>query len=137
MGFKNLANCSPIEFLRQTNRLRKAVAKWMGDTKILEIRKQVPDLSGVEDKSERERMVREQVNKNLSTMLDKILEEFPDQTIEIMALACFIEPEEANNYPMSMYLSSVAELLNDEGVVSFFTSLARLDQMNTLTASKT
>ena len=133
---KNLANCNPVEFLKQTNRLRKSAAKWVKNVGILDIRKRIPDLSGITDKAEREKLVREQALSNLSDILDKVLEEFPEETVEILALSCFVEPENANDYTMSYYLSSVAELLNDDGVLSFFTSLVRLDQRNTLTASK-
>ena len=39
---KHLANCDPVEFLVQTNKIRKAVSKWLTLTKVLEIRKTLP-----------------------------------------------------------------------------------------------
>ena len=38
---KNLANCTPREFLRQTNRIRKAAARWLERTDALAIRSAV------------------------------------------------------------------------------------------------
>ena len=40
------------------------------------------------------------------------------------------EPEDAENHTMSEYLSSIGDLLSDQGVMNFFTSLAQLDQTN-------
>ena len=39
---KNLANCTPKEFLVQTNRLRKSAEKWLKATDIMNIRKNIP-----------------------------------------------------------------------------------------------
>jgi hypothetical protein len=41
---KNLANCKPSEFLKQTNRIRKSVSKWLTDTDIANIRKRMPNI---------------------------------------------------------------------------------------------
>ncbi len=39
---KTLSNCKPSEFLKQTNRIRKAVERWLTDTDIANIRKRQP-----------------------------------------------------------------------------------------------
>ena len=67
---------------------------------------------------------------NLET-LEAAMEKHPDETIEIMALVCFIEPSKANDYPMSEYLANITEILNDKAVLDFFTSLASLGVINT------
>ena len=41
---KNLANCTPVEFLKQTNKIRHEVESWLKDTKIMDIRKNRPVL---------------------------------------------------------------------------------------------
>ena len=46
---------------------------------------------------------------------------------------CFVEPEDVDNHPMSFYLESVAEIMNDEAVLGFFTSLVNLGQKGILT----
>lgn len=143
---KTLANCKPSEFLRQTNRIKKSVEKWLTDTDIMNIRKRLPALEAVpieasaEEKAEivgRNRKAREdQAKRNISAMLDAILDEHPDETLEVLALCCFVEPENVDNYPMSAYLDAFNSLINDKAVIGFFTSLVSLVQTNTLSASK-
>lgn len=134
--YKNLANCLPVEFLKQTNRIKKSVEKWMKVTEMSEIRKRIPDLRGIEDKNERIELVRKKAMENLSLILDNALEKHPEETMEVIALCCFVEPENINDHPMSFYMKSVAEMIGDEGVLSFFISLSKLGQMNILSVSK-
>lgn len=143
---KTLANCKPSEFLRQTNRIKKSVEKWLTDTDIMNIRKRLPALeavpmeASVEERAEivgrNKRAREEQAKKNISAMLDAILEEHPDETLEVLALCCFVEPENVDDHPMSAYLDAFNSLINDKAVIGFFTSLASLVQTNTLSASK-
>ena len=142
---KSLANCKPSEFLKQTNRIRKSVEKWLTDTDIMNIRKRLPTYETAEkgiSAEERKALVernaereREQAKKNISAMLDAILEEHPDETLEVLALCCFVEPEDADNHSVKEYIGVLSELLNDKDVLAFFTSLARLAQTNTESAS--
>ena len=139
---KNLANCKPTEFLRQTNRIKKSVEKWLTDTDILNIRKRLPEFEKAEDGADEEttRKVarrnlerrREQTRKNLSAILDAILDEHPDETAELLALVCFVEPKDVDDHPIDEYLASIAEMLDNEAVMSFFTSLAKWGQLNIL-----
>ena len=41
---KNLANCTPREFLKQTYRIKKSVEKWLELTDLLNMRKNMPTL---------------------------------------------------------------------------------------------
>lgn len=41
---KTLANCTPVEFLRQTNKIRHAVEGLLLDSGVQEIRKRMPEL---------------------------------------------------------------------------------------------
>ncbi len=130
---KNLANCKPSEFLRQTNRIRKSVEKWLKATDIMEIRRRMPQLEELvitENTQERERIIAEnakrraeQARQNLSDILDQVLEKHPDETLEVLALCCFVEPENVDDYPVSDYLKAFYELINDEGVLGFFSLL--------------
>ena len=143
---KTLANCKPSEFLKQTNRLKKSVEKWLTETDIVNIRKKVPALepvpidATVETKAEifaiNKKRMEEQARKNVSEMLDAILELHPDETLEVLALCCFIEPKDIDNYTMRDLLIPINSLLNDEAVIDFFTSLASLGQTITSEASK-
>ncbi len=143
---KTLANCKPSEFLRQTNRIKKSVERWLTDTDIMNIRKRLPALEAVpieatvEERAEivgRNKKAREeQAKRNVSAMLDAILEEHPDETLEVLALCCFVEPENVDDHPMSAYLDAFNSLINDKAVIGFFTSLASLVQTDILPASK-
>lgn len=136
---KNLANCKPSEFLRQTNKIKKAVERWLTDTDILNIRKTAPDITIVDEtasEAEQEKVrainrekARIQAKANLSRMVDAIAEEHPNETLELLALLCFVEPEHVDDYPMAEYLASIADMMANEAVISFFTSLVRLAQM--------
>lgn len=136
---KNLANCTPKEFLKQTFKIKKAAEKWLNDIGFAEIRKTLPELVDVKnltgderDKAiaENKERIKKQSFQNLMKILDNAFDENADETVEILALACFVEPKDAEKYPMSEYLKAIGELISDEGVLSFFTSLAQLAQMN-------
>lgn len=138
---KNLANCKPSEFLRQTSRIRKSVENWLSVTEIMEIRKRLPKLTHVTDDMSAEKRAEiiaenrlkqsEQVRQNAMDILDAVLDKHPDETLELLALLCFIEPDDVDNHPISEYLESFTELVSNETVINFFISLARLGQMNT------
>lgn len=123
---KNLANCKPSEFLRQTNKIRHYVQKWMDITDIPNIRKRLPQIPEGATEEERKKLIREQSMKNLSAMFDAALEEHPEETMGVLALACFIPAEEAEIHPMEDYLISLSELMESEGAIRFFTSLVSL-----------
>lgn len=131
---KNLANCTPREFLRQTNRIRKKAADWLKLTDIMNIRRRLPKAEDAGEASPevRDAMLRKQASDNLRAVLDAVLEEHPDETLDLIALMCFIEPEDIDNYRVSDLLGAVTELINCPEVLDFFTSLARLGQTNFL-----
>ena len=123
---KSLANCKPTEFLRQTNAIRHYVAKWFELTKVAEIRKHLPDIPDGATKEEKDRLIKEQNFKNFSEMLDKALEEYPEETLGVLAMCCFIPPEKADEQPVEMYFDVISDLLESEAVTRFFISLAKL-----------
>ena len=125
---KNLANCTPREFLKQTNRIRKKVAEWLDLTKILDIRKNVPKLSGTETDEEKDKVIKAQIRTNMDAMLNAALEQYPDQTAELLGLLCFVEPEDLYNHRMTEFIGAVSELLNCQEVLGFLSSLAKLGQ---------
>lgn len=130
---KTLANCTPREFLVQTNKIRKSVSRWLKLTDIVNIRKRVPALPLDMSKEDRDKAMREQATENLNAMLDAMLDEHPDETIEVLGLLCFIEPEDLDNYKMSDLLGGFAEVIGCPEVINFFISLARLGNLNTST----
>ena len=142
---KNLANCTPREFLAQTFKIKKSVKEWLDATDIMNIRKNKPELVntvGLPD-DEREKALLEnklriqaKSRKNVNDILDRMLDKNSEKTLEVLALCCFIEPEDVDNHPMSEYLECLGELISDKGVISFFTSLAQLEQTNSGIVSK-
>ena len=137
---KNLANCKPSEFLKQTNRIRKSVDNWLKVTDIINIRKRRPEIKFVPelaDEDEKKAIIaenaknrNEQVRQNLSDMLDEILDKHPDETLEVLALCCFVEPEDVDSHSMVEYLEAFNELVSNEAVISFFSLLMRVGQMS-------
>lgn len=129
---KNLANCKPSEFLKQTNRLRRSVQKWLTDTDIMNIRKRLPDgLDKITDPEEHKRLMNEQAKSNMAAILDAAMEDHPDETLELLALMCFVEPENVDDYTITDYMTALNELLNSQAVIGFFTSLTQLVRMAT------
>ena len=138
---KNIANCKPSEFLRQTSLIRKSVANWLTVTDIMEIRKRLPHLTPITDDmsdeakaeaaAENRKKRNEQMRKNAMDILSAVLDDHPDETLELLALLCFVTPENVDDYPVEDYLEAFTELINNQKVISFFTSLARLGSLDT------
>ena len=131
--------------MAQTFRIKKSVKEWIDVTEILKIRQNKPELiplDGLDDKEKAEaieannKATSEQMKENISAVLDKMLDENAEKTLEVLALCCFVEPEHVDDYPMSEYLKNITELFNDESVMSFFTSLAQLGMKSTANVSK-
>lgn len=140
---KNLANCSPKEFLRQTSRVRRSVERWLKETKIMEIRSRkvegietVPDDADLDTKYEIRKRNAERITaqqkKNFGDILTAIMDDHPDETLELLALLCFVEPEDVEKYSTAYYLGNFAELITNKDVINFFTSLAQLAQTGIL-----
>jgi hypothetical protein len=133
---KTLATCKPIEFMKQTVKIKKAVSEWLTITDIKSIVKKVaPQELIPADATDIEKMAivsanmakrREQIVKNISEAFDVVMEEYPEETLEILALCCFIEPEKANDVKVSDYLKAFNGLITDKDTVDFFISLAQL-----------
>lgn len=144
--FKTLATCKPSEFLRQTNRIKKSVEKWLNVAGIKELRSHAPELEEVTENMTAEEKLKvyernkerleNQGLKNLSGILDSIMVEHPEETLEVMALCCFVEPENVDDYPMEDYFEAGASLMNNKAVISFFTSLLPLVQTFTSSVSE-
>lgn len=119
---KNLANCKPTEFMTQTNKIRKSVSKWLTDTDIMSIRKRVPKLPDDATDEERREALEGQINDNFNTIMDVIFEEHPQETLELLGLMCFVEPENIDDHEVTEYLESFYELMSNPTVLNFFTS---------------
>lgn len=137
---KNLANCKPTEFFKQTVRIKHAAEKWLDATKLLKIRETTPDIKLIDDDMDPEEKAKvlaenrkarsKQQKKNLSKMFDAMMEENADGTLELLALSCFVEPENVDDHTIDEYLLAISEMLGNESVISFFTSLAKWGLIN-------
>lgn len=125
---KNLANCKPSEFLKQTNKIRKAVSSWLTLTDIQGIRKRQPVFTEEMTDEEKKAAVKKQTNENFNAILDSVLDKNADATLEVLALASFVEPEDVDTHTVKEYMISFTELLNDEDIIAFFTSLIDVGQ---------
>lgn len=133
---KTLATCSPVEFLVQTNKIRRSVESWLTLTKVMEIRKRLPELPQGAKPEDVKKARQEQAKKNFSSILDSVLEEHPQETAELLGMLCFIEPDDLENHSMLEIISSVNELIASPEVLSFFTSLTQLVQTVTSDTAK-
>lgn len=133
---KNLANCTPREFLRQTNKIRKAVSNWLTLTKVMDIRKRLPQIPDDATDEQKDALIEDQIKQNINAVLDVIMDAHPDETADLMGLMCFIEPDDLDNHSMSEILGSVAEMLNCQEVLDFFISLARLGNVRIFAGAK-
>lgn len=143
---KTLANCKPREFMRQTYRVKKFAEVWLTETDIMNIRKNAPDLPAIDPSAPKEeREAQRKANKeaeekaglaNFSRMFDAVFGEHPDETLELLALCCFVEPERIDDYMMSDYLDALTDILASGSVRSFFTSFMSLARTITGDTSK-
>lgn len=121
---KNLANCNLREFMVQTRLIKHHVEKWLTDTDIMNIRKNLPDIPDDIDDEKKKELLTNQAMKNISAMFDAIFDEHPDDTITLIALLCFVPLSEVEEHPMTYYMQSITEMLSDKTVWDFFISLA-------------
>ena len=127
---KNLSNCKPSEFLAQTIKIKNLVRDWLNATKIMDIRKNFSKVDNNLTAEERTNAIVNQALSNWSDMLDRMFIDNAEKTLALIALVNFVEPERVDDYEMGDYLQSIGELLGDSRVLSFFTSLVRLNQQN-------
>ena len=137
---KNLANCKPSEFIAQTAKIKDAVKDWIDVTQIMSIRRKTPQLEVIPANATREESAeiikrnavkkQEQAVDNLSEIIDQMLAKHPQETLRVLALCCFVEPQDVDNHTMDEYLDCIFELINSKSVINFFTLLARLEQKN-------
>ena len=129
---KNLANCKPSEFLVQSVKIKRAVEKWLTATEIMEISKRMPVLTPNMTQKEKSAAREKQNRANFNAMFDACFERHPTETLNLIALLCFVEPEHVDDHTVDEYLTSINEMLGNDSVMGFFTSLMRLVQTGTL-----
>lgn len=131
-ALKTLATCKPTEFFAQTVKIRKSVANWLTVTGIAEIRRRVIPKEPIPDNATKDQIAEiekkfkeanlEQGKKNALAIFDAMMEEHPQETMEVLALCCFVDPERIDDYPMDMYLLGLSDMLSSRAVLRFFTT---------------
>jgi len=133
---KNLASCKPSEFIAQTVKIKKVAAKWVEELDLQAIRNRKQEYKTCpEDASPEERAAIIRANaalekkyamENASELFDRAFEKYPEDTLAILALSCFVEPKDVDKHPISEYLGCLTEMMNSKEVLSFFSLLASL-----------
>lgn len=141
---KNLANCTPDEFLDQSFLIMNAAEKFMKVNDILGIRsRKVEGLQEIptDNEEEADRIRRENAKKitaqrmkNVKDLLTSMMHTHKGETLELLALSCFIDPADVNNYTMPFFLRNVGEMISNPDVLAFFTSVAQLEQTGIFSA---
>ena len=141
---KNLANCTPDEFLDQSFLIMNAAEKFMKVNDILGIRsRKVEGLQEIptDNEEEAERVRRENAKKitaqrmkNVKDFLTSMMHTHKKETLELLAISCFIDPADVNNYTMPFFLRNVGEMISNPDVLAFFTSAAQLEQTGIFSA---
>lgn len=135
-SIKTIANCSLADFLRQTNKIRKEISVFLKETKILDIRKMMPDVSDCKTDDEKRIRFQEQSKENISKMLDSMLEENTEATVRILGLLCFKEGDEVEELNPADVIGVVLEILSSKRVLDFFTSLMQSGLISTENTSQ-
>ena len=141
---KNLANCTPEEFLDQSYLIMDAAEKFMKVNDILGIRsRKVEGLQEIPKDNEEEadkirhenaKKITAQRMKNVKDLLTSMMHTHKSETLELLALSCFIDPADVNNYTMPFFLRNVGEMISDQDVLAFFTSLGMVEQTGIFSA---
>lgn len=133
---KNLATCKPSEFVAQTAKIKNAVANWMDVIDFMQIRATQPQYEvlpldatpeqRVEIVKKNAEIQKKQTMKNLNKILDNMLMEHPQETLEVLALCCFVEPEHVDDYTIDEYFECIMQMMQNKSVMDFFSFLAQI-----------
>ena len=133
---KNLATCKPSEFVAQTARIKTAVANWIDAIDLMKIRATQPKYETLPIDATPEQRAeiikknaekqRKQTMQNLNKILDKMLVEHPKETLDILALCCFVEPEHVDDYTIDEYFQCIMDMMQNKSVINFFSLLAQM-----------
>ena len=121
---RTIANLNGVEFLRAINRTRHAVEKLMKVADVLEIWKKNPTFKGDETPSEMHEMQRNQIKKNLSDILDSLLEKHPEETYECIMALCVRDEGEPEPDGIELVMAAF-NLISDKRVLDFLLQLGK------------
>ena len=133
---KNLAKCKPTEFVAQTAKIKDAVADWMEIIDFVGVRAKRPayimipkdaTAEQINEINEKNATIRKkQALSNIKELLDNMLVKHPAETLNVLALCCFIEPEHIDDYTIDEYFNCIMDMMENQCVMRFFKLLAHL-----------
>ena len=129
--FKTLANCSTIEFLKQANKIRKAVGQFYDECDFGSIMKSKPEYPMNATEEQREEIAKAFRKNQLNEILDICLETNVEKTVEIIGLMCFMSKEEAENTPANIILGLALDLIQNQAVIDFFSKMVQSGMIDT------
>ena len=127
---RTIANLTGPEFLRAINRTRHAVEKLMAETGVLKIRKNMPQFTGNETPEERQELERAQAKKNISDMLDSLLETHPEETYACLMALCVCDEGEPEPDGIELMMAAFS-LISDKRVLDFLLQLGKSGLLGT------
>lgn len=107
--------------MQQTYKIADAVKGYLTETKIMELRKRVPDTANMGDE-EKKVVLRKAATDNLMEMIRTALVEHAEDTLKILGLICFCEDDETLRKDRNIMTEAVSAL-SDANVLDFFISL--------------
>ena len=122
---RTIANLNGVEFLRAINRTRHAAENLLNVTDVLTIWKKNPTFKGDETEEEKLKMAREQIKKNLSDILDSLLENHPEETFECIMAMCVRDEGEPEPDGIELIMAAF-NLISDKRVLDFLLQLGKL-----------
>lgn len=120
---KTIAQLNGVEFLRKCNQVRHGVEKIITETGVLEYRKRQPEFTGDETTKERNEKIRQKSKENIDAMLDCLLEEHPEKTVELLNLLVVKEEGDAEEIAGFDMITVLLELIGNQKVMGFFISV--------------
>lgn len=128
---KTLANCTLYEFLRQANKIRKAVGDYYTECNFGEIIKRKPEFPVGADEATMQKIAKDFRMKQISDCLDVCLETNVEKTVEVIGLMCFMNKEEAEKMPANVFMGLALELISSQEVLDFFSKMVQSGMIDT------
>ena len=121
---RTIANLSGVEFLRAINRTRHSVGELMTVTDLMRIWKKMPTFTGNETPEERHKMARKQLFKNLSEILDELLDTHAEETYKCIMAMCILDEGEPEPDGIALGMAAFS-LIGDKRVLDFLLQLGK------------
>lgn len=113
---KTLANCKNSEFMAQANKTRRLVNDYYHKLNIVELAKKYSEKYKGKERDQIREVSREFVSDVFATML----EDFPKETIQIIAVLGFMTYDEAEEIDPTDALGIVLQCISSKRVMDFF-----------------